>query len=371
MLIFLHGTGDDCSKPDNWMAAVARIMREKFGEIVLVLPGVNSGQNGLIGTRTQECLDAIDAAKVAWTRRPATPKPDVAGLTAALAGGRRASSMLRWTASNEVPDDIPAGQERAVAQRIAANLRSESGLSAIGVKPRMSFAACCALAYYRAGGPNPIRIIGHSRGGASAVGAHNLISSFGVPCDHTLTLDPCHGLHNGLKDYYTKIWLGHLENMPCKKGVAFDWIESATERPPITQMPGASVTQHTVDELAKIKHGHMGKLKSMPGGADKESARTRLRGEIDIYISGLFTGTAVSVLEQFFAKFADTDGEVGADRAKILERVVHFMTAGRTLNPAIIRPRLPTIVEEEDDDGEDWGIGAGEFVADESQILDV
>jgi hypothetical protein len=185
MIILFHGTGDDCSKPENWMPSVGKIMRKWYGEVVLVVPGVASKQVSSLGSRVNGCLEDIARATKRSNKQTTTPL-GIAGLTAALA---EASGS-----NQEVPQDIRDGEEANLALDVIRRSRKEAFTSARGIKPRMSAAACSAIRYYRQGGERPIRIIGRSRGGAAAVGCHNIITSYGVPCNYTLTLDPCHGV---------------------------------------------------------------------------------------------------------------------------------------------------------------------------------
>jgi hypothetical protein len=346
MIILFHGTGDDDSKSENWIPWVAKIM-EQYGEKVLTVAGVESGQQGRVATNALDFLKRLgNKAQI----REVTGT-QLQGLCNALnkAGG----DEMHWAAK------VSHGHEENVIKALGKfhiERGVEDGAFAYGIKYRTAIAAICALAYYRrvpAAHLKPFRIIGHSRGGSTAVAVHNVLTYYGISCDHTLTLDPCHGVKKALvagfaigtvvpivgnvigykigkalgsqKDYYHKIWAGQLYNIPCVKTVG-DSVFDITYRPPIEQGTGgnATITNHAI--LKKIKHGHMGKLTSLAGN---ETAKTRERIakaiEIQAFVARHYTD-ANSHLIRFFAKYNNTSGADGQDRLLITNKVIETLT---------------------------------------------
>lgn len=280
MIIFIHGTGDDDSKPENWMPAAARIM-EQYGEICLVLPGVASGEQSQIVSKSTECLSKVELAwRANGSHNNPTTLAGIAALETALhAAGREVQHVLvRLNAS--------IGDTLEEMNYIGSEQRAEGGLrqGSIGIKPRAALGALCASAYYRytpADRRRPIRIVGHSRGGSAAVAMHNILTYWGIPCNHTLTLDPCHGATKlGQKTYFHRVWGGSLVNIPAKKGVGIDWASFHVYRPSITVGEGGSASINELDLLRKIKHGHMGKLRSF-SGSGKAAGRAALQTAIE------------------------------------------------------------------------------------------
>jgi len=310
------------------MPSVGKIMRKWYGEVVLVVPGVASKQVSSLGSRVNGCLEDIARATKRSNKQTTTPL-GIAGLTAALA---EASGS-----NQEVPQDIRDGEEANLALDVIRRSRKEAFTSARGIKPRMSAAACCAIRYYRQGGERPIRIIGHSRGGAAAVGCHNIITSYGVPCNYTLTLDPCHGVRNGLVDYYHKTWAGNLENIPAAKAVGVNsarWLfTSVVERPAITAGAGATGTITNHPAITNMQHGHMGKLTRFKGSdAEKSEQRKAYAQKVMAWLMKPQPAKpAAEVLVDFFREFANTAGTDGAERELINQRVVHALTGGGTV----------------------------------------
>jgi hypothetical protein len=299
MIILLHGTGDDDSKIENWMASVAKIA-DKHGDLALTIQGVSSDLQGQVGDDAIAFLDKVTAAQgySAQAKRGVEISTQFPKLKAAIenAGGQELPPVLKT---------IPlAGAVAALKMAITTlknGQRNEGKSSAAGIKVRIAIAGLAAVGYYRhSANPLPVRIIGHSRGGATAVGVHNLLTLIGIPCQHTVTLDPCHGqgVFGDGKDYYTKIWTGNLVNIPCVKEVG-DTFFSYTRRPPIEKGEGASycsVTNHT-PKLPNIKHGHMGKLRSFE--SDKEAGRAALKKIIDPIVAGKYDSLHAHVLDLF------------------------------------------------------------------------
>ncbi len=381
MIILFHGTGDDDSKADNWMRWVADIMRPETP--VLTVNGVDSKLGGAkdagfmsrfrsgtppLSAGHQNHMAAVEAffesmedhrkkgtggfgAARANPAPTATARTDLRGLTAALAA----------CGTKDFTSVIPAGQEKRVALETIKKMRGEDYMAAIGIKPRMTYAAACALAYYRAGGSQPIRIIGHSRGGSTAIGTHNVLTYYGVPCDHTLSLDPCHGMNAEIlhlwlshheKEYYTKIFGGTVTNIAATKGVGADWAgrnylgsESkrsfaldGTRRPDITLGEGclSSATVYNVDKRLKdVKHGHMGKFTHkttlIGSGPGQLASLDALATEIRSFISRCKGMPGVEVLSAFFAHSSFvTEAADAADKRFIQQHVLATLSATRT-----------------------------------------
>jgi hypothetical protein len=272
MIILIHGTGDDNSKDENWIKWVAKIAA-RHGNKVLEIPGVASGEQDLIGTYVSQFMMKLPPAGTTIRQTPVNPGAATAELHTALrAADGQLVRALGVASGNE---------ERALEELLSYKLLTpEAGMGTTGIKIRVAVVALCALAYYRRCRPadlREIRIIGHSRGGCVAVGVHNLLTYYSVPCEHTLTLDPCHGVNKPRrqKEYFHKIWYGSLTNIPCHKGVGADFATWATFRPPITVGDtGVANVSHPLgiqnqrgtvvaNKLREIKHGHMGKLQKV------------------------------------------------------------------------------------------------------------
>ena len=268
---------------------------------------------------------------------------------AVLAAGGEMSAAIK----------VSPGQEKETIERLIANQKGEASRSAHGIKFRAAIAACCALYYYRRISTpqlRPIRIIGHSRGGATAIALHNLLTSYGIPCNHTLTLDPCHGAsaamergaaigtivpivgnivgaliggaigaESGYKDYYHKVWTGTVHNIPCYKEVG-DMAVSYTGRPPITVGTdgNAAVTNHA-PKLPNIKHGHMGKLRGL-SEHQKETARPWLTDQISALVQRRYGSVAEHLRQLLDGRFVVHDGDY-ADRQVIANAVIQTLTA--------------------------------------------
>lgn len=318
MIILIHGTGDDNSKPENWISWVAQIM-EKHGEMTLAIPGVASDEQNLLGVHVSQFFMKLGQGPVHRRTSEANIAKACPGLVRALrtAGGELARAI-----------NVPAGQEEKIANYLIANKREEGGVTTSGIKIRVALIGLCAVAYYRRCPPaqfQPIRIIGHSRGGSVAVGVHNLLSSYGIPCNYTLTLDPCHGLKKprNQKEYFHKIWAGSLINVPVVKGVGKNWAGFAVFRPPITTNNGvAHVTNHP--KLKKIKHGHMGKLQSLPDG-QKAQMRAALTQGLKPLVDQKHPD-ARAHLNEFFVRGTRKGTPDYRDRVFIQSKVIEALT---------------------------------------------
>jgi hypothetical protein len=380
MIILFHGTGDDDSKVDNWMRWVADIMRPETP--VLTVNGVASKLGGVEGPSFMSRFQSGPAALSVQARNhqeavnsffgsmhlhrakgtgglgatrimpppTATPRADLAGLTAALAA----------CGTKDFTSTIPSGQEQQVALDTIKKMRGETFASAIGIKPRMTYAAACALAYYRAGGSHPIRIIGHSRGGSTAIGTHNLLTYYGVPCEYTLSLDPCHGMNaevlhlwlsHNQKEYYTKIWGGTVTNIGATKGVGADWAGrnylgsepnrafalDGTRRPDITLGAGCldSARVYNLDKrLKEVKHGHMGKFthkKRIIGtGAGQVESLDAMAREIREFFKMCIGLPRADLLRAFFVQSTfDAEASDAADKRFVQQHVMATLTATR------------------------------------------
>ncbi len=277
MIVLIHGTGDDDTKPEQWMQWVAMVLK-KYNENVLVLPGVASSQYSQIESIALDFLKSI----------PAGPAKNV------LPGIMQADRNLRVAldmAGKELmaATKVMHAQEEAAITKMCAD-RARQGkhfASAQGIKLRAAVAGLCTMAYYRrTATPKPVRIIGHSRGGSAAMALHNLLTAMGISCDKTLLLDPVHGKRKALhKAYYRKVYSGSVTNIPARiKSNSFCNV-------PIIE--ATSIAQVTVEnELMKIKHGHMGKFKSM-GKHNKQDERARFANNLMKYLTNVQTSNGL------------------------------------------------------------------------------
>lgn len=318
MIILLHGTGDDDTKSENWMRWIGEIAR-KHGELALVLPGVASGQYKEVGDRALLFLTALE-------RRPATGRGQLAGgMPESVTRSLRAVSALR--AVLDVRNGQEADRIRALAEE---NQPTEYKVLAQGIRLRVAIAGLCALAYYRhCGRDGPIRIIGHSRGGAAAVGIHNLLSHYKILCDRTLTLDPCHGITHGpfpQMTFFHRIGAGTLVNLPCKKPVGHS--PDITFRPPITDLDAGHATITNHQKLQHIKHGHMGKTHSLNGdSASKNRQRRSLEVNLNVLVKEDHNNLQAH-LTRFFNYSANLDraaDNVQADRQQVRAAVLRAL----------------------------------------------
>lgn len=339
MIILIHGTGDDDTKDENWMKWVGALMRSK-GEQVLVLPGVGSGQQGELHDRALGFLQGlVDGGELPYLRHPEVDTvPE--GLRASLAAaGASEANELRplLTASKNVRTQR---HFQILMSLVAEAQRAEDGLNAVGIKTRAAFAALCAKAYYQSCPPDllqPIRIIGHSRGGSAAIATHNVLRWYGIRSVETLTLDPCHGVKKiGAKDYTHTVWSGSVVNMPVVKevGTGSTWLHY-TLRPDISAGEGSDEGTR-VDNRARlttIEHGHMGKLKNFkkPGKVDYLMMRAdamlaeKAAGQaaLKARLNGIIGGDAME-LEDIFDQAEDKKGDL-ADKKLIHTEVCKLL----------------------------------------------
>lgn len=352
MILLIHGTGDDDRKAENWMPWVAKIM-ELYGDMVMVIPGVASSQQDDLGAHAMQFMNKLAGARAG---RP-TQQSNDQGLM----------SVLRETGSelNQALNVMNGSEEDFIAN-LCQNKRKEGGSFTSGIKIRIAVASLCAVAYYRrklTGSQRPIRIIGHSRGGCVAVGIHNVLTSYGIPCNKTLTLDPCHGVDKAVvgmavgavlatpllalgpaaalaipaaaaagmtrgitrtKEYFHRIWAGRLVNLPCKKGVGKDWAGFAVYRPPISACGTAAVTNLPL--LNRIKHGHMGKIQGLHGNERaKDEARTRLAARMNRMITQR-RANARAHLREYFREFVEAGTSDYSDRMEIIGQLIPMLT---------------------------------------------
>jgi hypothetical protein len=319
MIILVHGTGDDNSKPENWIRWVAEIM-DMYGDITLTVPGVESGEQAQLGFQAARFLAKLTPAD---NQNRATSQGVMRTVYPALISALREAGPELGLCLN-----VPPRQEEGRLLQLIEGQREESGITTPGIKIRIAVASLCALAYYRRRAVlRPIRIIGHSRGGSVAVGIHNVLAAYGIKCERTLTLDPCHGATKGpfttQKEYFHKVWTGSLVNIPCAKNVS-DLPDFATFRPAITvgTKGQASVTNH--ERLKKIKHGHMGKLRAL-SESEKEIMRSALttaitpivtqrRANVQLHLNELFLRCTVKATADFH------------DRVFIQSKVIQTLT---------------------------------------------
>jgi hypothetical protein len=336
MIILMHGTGDDDSKAENWMRWVAEIM-ERNGRLTLTVPGVNSGEWSEVCANALLCLEQLEGMCFGVLERPRFIPPNAA--PAALKQAiKRADGYTPGTELNEAvlgleSKKLPFTYIRSKLGWLAQRQRYESQSWATGIKLRVAAAALCAAIYYRrAPNPQSIRIVGHSRGGATAIALHNLLTLYGIPCNHTLTLDPCHGqkiIGKG-EDYYIKVWSGNVYNIPVVKEVGNMNFTNAfggyTRRPPITVGDGGNATvTNYAPKLPTIKHGHMGKLQSLPE-ANKEAARARLQSLIQRLVNRQYSSVKAH-LQALFNSYVVHNSADYADRKIITDQVVKTLTS--------------------------------------------
>lgn len=338
MILLFHGTGDHNGKDENWMKWVAEIMRH-HGETVICVAGVASDQQDEIYRELLPLYTNLQLPSVNPTPRVAN-----ASLHAALesAGGELVRAL-----------QVNANGEEQASSDLILHKRQEKGPTTSGIKIRVALASLAALAYWRrtpSHNRRPIRIIGHSRGGCVAIGVHNVLTYFGIPCDRTLTLDPCHGINKDLglrimlslmgaipvmpfipsiqKSYFHKVWGGTLQNIPARKGVGKDWAGFAVYRPPITVGHGgvANVTNHPT--MQRVKHGHMGKLQRLNGNeAAKNQRRQELREMFQDIVDapGLIAGNAQAHLNKFFNLSTTRDSDY-QEKLFIQSKVIEILT---------------------------------------------
>ena len=310
MFIFIHGTGDDDKKTENWMPWLATIL-ELHGHCVLVLPGVASSDAPELRRKATAFMNSLfgpPAHIVAMN-----PGADL-GLVNAI---QQAGGEITIALAGSV-----AGQEQNTIDNLCNNQRHEDGKYATGIKLRIAVGALCAFAHFRRRG-GTVKIIGHSRGGAAAVGLHNVLSLYSIPVE-TLTLDPCHGVKKFVqKEYFHHVWAGTLTNIPCEQEVG-DTSFEYTFRPPITRHGTAAVTNYP--KLRLIKHGHMGKLRSLAGN---EIIKQAERWNMVTRLSGLTEGATQPlsvVIQLMFTVGWDSNDNSLSDKKFIAALVYYFIT---------------------------------------------
>jgi hypothetical protein len=285
MLVFLHGSGDDDLKPENWMPLVAAIM-EFHGELAVVLPGVGSDDRSNLKKKGKEFVSRL---KSRWERfgSPAAGRlecRDSGSLHTALAGDnldtlRSFRGALNFQKANKLIDAMEQSSEKLF-------FGLGSSLSGNGIKIRAAIAAFCAIlyaGYLPADKKRPLRIIGHSRGGSAAISCHNLCNYWGL-VPKTLTLDPCHGVVSlrENKPHWHTVWGGSVYNMPAVKQVG-DMPQDTTKRPPITAHADGNAVVTNRAKLEAIKHGHMGKFRNF-SDAEKKAGRKTMKDAQNLWL---------------------------------------------------------------------------------------
>lgn len=358
MILLFHGTGDDSSKFENWIRWVDAMMR-KHGETVLTVPGVGSkgkvvlagggddsefpdddeidvGQNS-IGPGALEFLSSMGAAAAA----PPPVQSKVDKLTGHSPASRNRLSFPKLLAAlNDAGGDqfpkaarVPPGSEEALIRELAANKQKDGPKVGTGIKYRAAIASICAVAYHRRSrARRPIRIIGHSRGGSTAVAVHNILTYHGIECS-TLTLDPCHGKAKMFeKDYYRKVWAGQLVNIPNKKNVGVDSLPDMFMcRPPITQGQGGQATITALPRTVNIKHGHMGKIRGFSEAEKSNGSQAHLGMQIQSWLDQQNGSNPQQLLMNFFERFiVEPHSPLGMDRRIIARQVVQVLTGPLT-----------------------------------------
>lgn len=320
MIILIHGTGDDDRKSENWMPWVASFANT-FGKKVLTLPGVASSQYSEVADRGLDFIKQL-------------PQPVLSEYSTTRQHGDDVPPDLRAALGdlgNEIAQSLgtPHRREADVINELKANQRNEDGKYATGIKLRIAVAGLCALAYMRrcrGASVNEIRIIGHSRGGAAAVGLHNFLCFHNIKPKYTLTLDPCHGIKTFRnKPYYHNIWEGRLYNIPCEQEVG-DRSFEYTFRPPITGHGTATVFNFA--KLRQIRHGHMGKLRSLIGSeSEKAISRSGLSNSINYQIFSRRTKptTFSEAIEALFKFWIDRTAPDYPDKCIIANGATHIL----------------------------------------------
>jgi hypothetical protein len=265
MIILFHGTGDDDTKDEHWMFWVAAVCR-LHGEQVLVIPGVASKQIGEIEARCLEFLARLPRV----ARRNVTKTLTNLRVTAAIsAAGEELEAATRVQHLGE-EDTIRAMCSKK--GRLGSNVASSQG-----IKLRAAVAGLCAIAYTRRmANPQPIRIIGHSRGGSAALASHNLLCAMDITCNHTLLLDPVHGrkkLFGMHKDYYHIVYAGCVTNLPTRNR------NSTFADVPVTAAIGLDPAPYvrSLTAFTEMKHGHMGKFRAFEDKKAQAAQRLQIR----------------------------------------------------------------------------------------------
>lgn len=322
VILFFHGTSDDCTKPENWMPSVADLMRRN-GETCLVIPGVASSQQNEVGPRGVDFIFSIMERTNTEGGLTALAPSTNAGLKSALVTAGREMDVAREIGNGGFEKYNDAFEKILTSKDEHGD---EDYKWAWGIKARAAVGGLCGIAYYKYIGERhrrPIRIVGHSRGACAAVGAHNLLSYWGIPCT-TLTLDACHGVARFTqKDYWQKIWAGRLHFIKAKKSVGLNF-NPLVSRPNITGIAPGATTGGEV--LTQIKHGHMGKYLSFSGG-DKASQRALFAAKLMRVSASIPTGLSTAEqLNHLYTQCAGTGGDA-ADRRHIWDHLVTTLSA--------------------------------------------
>lgn len=289
MIRFFHGTGDDCSKPENWIPTVADAMH-KNGETCLVMPGVASAQQDEVGPRGVEFIFSTMERTATKGGMTALAPSTGAGLKSALVTAGREMDIAREIGNGGFEKYNDAFEKILVSKDAHGE---ESYKWAWGIKSRAAVGGLCGIAYHKYIAERnrpPIRIVGHNRGACAAVGAHNLHSDWGIPCT-VLTLDACHGVARFTqKDHWQKIWAGRLQCIKAKKSVGLN-VTPLVSRPNIAGVAPRATTGGEV--LREVKHGHTGKFRSF-SGRDKDGQRALFAGKLMQVIRQIPTGLSTA-----------------------------------------------------------------------------
>ena len=326
-------------KFDNWMRPLADALHFK-GMPTLVIPGVANGQQAY-----QPVCNAFITSQTGTGTPPA-------GCDAAIKRSLRASLLeagkeikhvvehfdsskpVAEGGNIQIDDDaqiaLPSDDEQAESRAIMDSFSDgpEDGKKAYGIKGRAAMGALAGLAYWRHTPPASrqacIKIIGHSRGGCSAIGAHNLISYFGIPVK-TITLDPCHGANRSYwfvsgggagRNYWYTVHAGKVVNMPAVRGVA-DMAPKYFERPEITQAGTSTVINQ--QPFTATAHGHLDKFCSKEDSGCSFKGNASLCGSrVENFMKAANkapNGSAVADL--FVTDLLFTEGTLGPERRRI------------------------------------------------------
>lgn len=270
MIILFHGTGDDDTKIDNWMRWVAELCIH-HGETVLVLPGVASSEYGQLFDKVQHYLARFKRNHPHLRRKVDTSRQTPPGLLQDITAAASEASEFRPLMGTKHQAVLQADLLiKAIRDSQSRHHRTtEKGTSAIGIKTRAALAAISAHHYYThcTHEPATIRLIGHSRGGAAAIAAHNLLRWYGISNVRTVVLDACHGLAKLTAKRYTHVvYSGTVVSLPAVREVFLNdkWYGGLryTNRQLITLGQGHDVDAIAYNhaKLSTVFHGHMGKL---------------------------------------------------------------------------------------------------------------
>ena len=306
MIVLLHGTGDDNTKPEQWMQWTQKLL-EIHGEKVLNLPGIGSPEYNTIGDISKAFVSSLTNRRY--------PGFSIAGFSAAdpklkAAISKAGKEMMEVTR-------VSPFQEEAAMERMCAEDKKrrmgKDGWLAEGIKLRAALGTLCAMAYYhRTPAARPLRIIGHSRGGSAAMALHNLLCAMGFPIQQTLLLDPVHGIRKPVhKDYYTTVYQGNVTNLPAK-------VKKAVFSDQIIKLGSPSANLTNLPKLKKLKHGHMGKFISFKD-EHKKAGRAELVGRLEAYMKRV-TPTG-SVLDQMNGLFQVGNASPNPDQITLFSEI--------------------------------------------------